>query len=212
MTTEKKETIKKKFEEAASARKIDFSEAPEVIEVEAPEAPAPETPPTPEKKPEPTPAPEPEKKQGRGRPKGGKNRPRKPKAEKPTIASQSESRNVPSADEIDDIINQHNQQQPPEELSQPAAQIEEKRKGKISGLILLTVIDAIAPILLLKVASMINSKFKKVNVQKIRLTQDEKESLSEIADEVAAMIDTNPVLLLSLSLGGIYSAKITSEI
>ena len=174
-----------------------IEEAPEVIEQEAPE----ETTPT-----EPTQEPKPEKVERRGRKKGGKNRPRTTAAKKaPTPKSEAE--------EIDDIINQHNAAAAPEAIEAPeATPTEEKRRGKISGLILLTVIDAIAPILLIKAASLINSKFKKINPQKIRLTQEEKNDLSEIADEVAATIDANPLILLSISLGGIYMAKITNEI
>ena len=175
----------------------EFNEAPEVIEQEAPE----ETPPA-----ETTEEPKPEKVERRGRKKGGKNRPRTTAAKKaPTPKSEAE--------EIDDIINQHNAAAAPEAIEAPeATPTEEKRRGKISGLILLTVIDAIAPILLIKAASLINSKFKKINPQKIRLTQEEKNDLSEIADEVAATIDANPLILLSISLGGIYMAKITNEI
>jgi hypothetical protein len=184
------------FEQFQEAPEV-IKEAPEIIEQEAPE----ETLPT-----ETPQEPKPEKVERRGRKKGGKNRPRTTAAKKaPTPKSEAE--------EIDDIINQHNATAAPEAIEAPeATPTEEKRRGKISGLILLTVIDAIAPILLLKVASMLNAKFKKVDVQKIRLTQDEKNDLSEIADEVAATIDANPLLLLSISLGGIYMAKITSEI
>jgi hypothetical protein len=184
------------FEQFQEAPEV-IKEAPEIIEQDAPE----ETLPT-----ETPQEPKPEKVERRGRKKGGKNRPRTTAAKKaPTPKSEAE--------EIDDIINQHNATAAPEAIEAPeATPTEEKRRGKISGLILLTVIDAIAPILLLKVASMLNAKFKKVDVQKIRLTQDEKNDLSEIADEVAATIDANPLLLLSISLGGIYMAKITSEI
>lgn len=179
-----------------------IAEAPEVIE-EAPEV---IQEPTQESAEEPTQESEPPKIERRGRKKGGKNRPRTATKKTPP-APKSE------AQEIDDIINQHNEATAPEPIEAPeATPAEEKRRGKISGLILLTVIDAIAPILLIKAASFINSKFKKINPQKIRLTQEEKNDLSEIADEVAATIDANPLLLLSISLGGIYMAKITSEI
>jgi hypothetical protein len=181
-----------------------FEQAPEVIE-QAPEV-TQEAPQVTEE--QPSQEPEAPKIERRGRKKGGKNRPRTAaKKTTPPPAQKSE------AQEIDDIINQHNEASAPEPIEAPeATPIEEKRRGKISGLILLTVIDAIAPILLIKAASLINSKFKKINPQKIRLTQEEKNDLSEIADEVAATIDANPLLLLSISLGGIYMAKITSEI
>ena len=180
-----------------------FQEAPEVIE-QAPEVTQEPTQESAEE--QPSKEPEAPKIERRGRKKGGKNRPRTA-AKKTTPAPKSE------AQEIDDIINQHNEATAPEAIEAPeATPAEEKRRGKISGLILLTVIDAIAPILLIKAASLINSKFKKINPQKIRLTQEEKNDLSEIADEVAATIDANPLLLLSISLGGIYMAKITSAI
>lgn len=117
---------------------------------------------------------------------------------------------------IDDIISQHNAttaeiEEEKQDDESDEQQIERNNK-KISGIILLTVIDAIFPLALIKIGGMFFKKLKKVDYQKIKLTDEEKNDLSEIADEVAQMIDANPLVLLSISLGGIYLSKLTSEI
>jgi len=128
-------------------------------------------------------------------------------------AAKKQTPSESETDEIDRIINEHNATASKLEAEniQPTESEQNKVTAKISGMILLTVIDAICPLAILKIGGLVDKRFKKIDSRKIQLTQEEKEQLSEIADAVAAGIEANPVLLLSISLGGIYLAKITGE-
>lgn len=126
--------------------------------------------------------------------------------EKPKKAAEQESEKS-----IEDILNEHNETVKEEIDAPEVVEVSNRQKGKISGMILLTVIDAFLPLMFVKIAGMFSKKFKGIDAQKVKLTDEEKTDLSEIADEVAATIDANPVLLLSISLGGIYLSKIAGE-
>lgn len=149
-----------------------------------------------------------------------KEQPQEQPQEKPTDEIKEQPVNYESEKTIEDILKEHNEtiSHIEEEEEQPTGEKTTETKSsaidtkRISGVILLTVIDAIFPLAIVKLGGLIVPKLKKVNHNKIKLTDDEKQELSEIADEVAGHIEANPILLLSISLGAIYFSKIGAEI
>lgn len=90
---------------------------------------------------------------------------------------------------------------------QQTPQQEKQFKVLINGYMLLAFIDFIVPLFLIKVGGYLYPDFKKLKAKAIRLTQEQKEGLREIADHMAQFIfaKMNPVnafiIMLLISYG-----------
>lgn len=79
----------------------------------------------------------------------------------------------------------------------------------ISGKLLLVVLDAFFS----NGIALLLNRFAGYDIGKeqMRLTKEERDELAAIADEVARMIQLNPVLVLSASMGAMYLGKIPAK-
>lgn len=122
------------------------------------------------------------------------------------------------SDDIKNIINDFNsaeqvQNQSKETTSPETKELESAKKHLISGMMLLIIIDTIAPLLIIKIYGMIDKRATKIKASKIGLDKNEREDLRELAETVAdGLINVNPVVLLGLTIGCVYTMKINAEI
>lgn len=138
-------------------------------------------------------------------------------ANKNTNTNEEKKESKVTQKSIDDILNEHNKTvaetiEASTEQEQETEENKHVNTKKISGVILLTVIDVFFPLLIVKIGGMFSKKIKQVDFRKLKLTDEEKQDLSEIADEVAMLIEMNPILLFSISVGGVYFSKLATEI
>ena len=80
-----------------------------------------------------------------------------------------------------------------------------------SGFLLLTIVDALAPVLIVALLRLL--KRKDVQRADLKLTADERESLEPFADRAAGVLmgNVSPVNAFLLALGAIYAAKIPAR-
>lgn len=81
----------------------------------------------------------------------------------------------------------------------------------VSGFLLLTIVDALAPVLIVALLRLL--KRKDVQRADLKLTADERESLEPFADRAAGVLmgNVSPVNAFLLALGAIYAAKIPAR-
>ncbi len=141
----------------------------------------------------------------------------------PTQATEPKPYATPEAttsieSEFDSAINLFNSKIPdePEEAEDTEQEEEPDRPSnaaQISGYMMLTIIDLFIPFLIVKLVSMFSPKYKGVDISKIRLDNEEKKDLEEIADAVASeYVNMSPATLLVVCLASIYYAKINAEV
>lgn len=121
--------------------------------------------------------------------------------------------------DFDNLMNEFDQTLPETEndnSGDTAHKFEQKESVKtasISGMMLLTVIDLAAPVIMIKIFSMFDAKYKNVDANDIRLDKSEKEDLREMADLIAKeYVNMNPLTLFAVSIGATYSLKIKSSV
>lgn len=85
----------------------------------------------------------------------------------------------------------------------------EQEKTLISGMLLLSMIDAIAPVLFVKVVGLFSPKTK-IKPGQLRLTMEEKREMEELAEIVARQMIGNlpPAQLLAATLFLTYTGKV----
>lgn len=95
---------------------------------------------------------------------------------------------------------------------QVAEVVKAKITINISGFMLLTLCDIVAPPLFLKVADMAGIKPKGITVRDLHLTLEEKKDIDPIAAEVSRMIfeNSNPLYAFAIIMMVTYSGKILS--
>ena len=87
------------------------------------------------------------------------------------------------------------------------------KPASVSGMMMLTVIDLAAPVLMLKIFGFFDDKYKDVDVRNVRMDKEEKKDLEELADIIAKeYISMHPLTLFAVSLGAVYYSKISAEI
>lgn len=82
----------------------------------------------------------------------------------------------------------------------------------ISGALVLIALDAIFPSLIIWVAGMVDKKYKYIDKRKLKLTQDEKDELEPLADQVVKVLFgmVHPAIAFFVATAVIYAGKLTS--
>jgi hypothetical protein len=85
--------------------------------------------------------------------------------------------------------------------------------SKISGIMLLTMVDFVAPFIVVKLMGFLSPKYKGVDTSNLHLTMEEKKDLEEVAEMVAnEYVEMRPLPLLLISLTATYYTKIQMEV
>lgn len=140
----------------------------------------------------------------RGRPKKGTIT--EPSKENYNEYSQTElKKDINNLNPVNTAINPNTTTPPPQPQS-PAIDMSKF----ITGALLLVVMDAVLPTLLLKVATVIDPKYKNVNKKLLKLDNDEKKSLEPLANELikTLFVNINPVTAFFVCSTIIYGSKL----
>lgn len=97
---------------------------------------------------------------------------------------------------------------------QPTVNLSHSDTLKINGALLLILCDAFAPLLIKLIFGMFQPELKKVPINKIRLTREQKEALEPIADKCAEYVfkETNPMTMFVISIGACYYSNAMENI
>lgn len=143
------------------------------------------------------------------------NTPQEPK-EKQTFNSSASNPTFDVEMNVDDAFdnaistfkNSGKQEQNGNDQSQRDFEYQERTTTQISGLMLLTIIDMVAPFLMVKIFGFFDKKYAKVDTLDMKLDAAEKKDLEEVADIVAKeYVNMSPSVLLVVCLGSLYFTK-----
>lgn len=156
---------------------------------------------------------EPAERSKRGRKPGGKNAPKNKEGE---CSEGSETKGEGGKNPLDDILNKIPGTPPPNPGLPPGPPKTKKVDVSkfVSGALMLSLIDSIAPHLVIKAASMVNKdKFKDIDTDALKLDTSERKELSPLADEaVKEMLgEMSPSMALLIALGILYGGKLMVE-
>ncbi len=80
----------------------------------------------------------------------------------------------------------------------------------VSGALLLICLDAIMPTVVLKIAAMIEPKYKRVKASKLKMTKEERDELEPLADEMVKLLFgfVHPAVAFLVATAVIYAGKL----